>query len=225
MSTSFVSYTHEISSDGLTLNPAIPTGVQDRDLLVALIGSEYAAGLPSVVPSGWDLLGTATRSTYFMWLLYMKIAESEGSSYSWQWTMGGRKSMILGAYRGGFSLGNTVDDFSNEEYQESNPGLRAGSLYSRAKNTTLIFAGSVSYLSVVTCTAPTSPGVFTEDIDVGSAGPRFSHFMYHLSDAGYGATGYIDAIMSTSSASAKHAFGIALNPGNETGLFFGKRFS
>lgn len=220
--TDFVAYSRD-SGQQDSLTAAVPTGVTDGDLLVAAICS-YSTADPTSAPSGWTLRGTADYKTYVKWHLYTKIASSESGSYTWSWSATTKRAVVVAAYRGDFDTADPIDVISNTEYQTNNTTLRAASITLSQNNETIIFLGSQFILTNNTCSAPTNPDTFTEDVDTGDSTSDIYHHYYHLSGVSAGATGNIEGTLASSNY-AKHAFAIALNPMSNLGLFFGKGLS
>lgn len=185
-----------------------PTGTVDGDILFCWIGWDGISAIDSV-PSGWSLLGIANNR----YLLYYKIASSEGASWVWSFTATCKVRAVCSCYTGGdFDPADPIDVVSNTSYTTSNVNCIAASMAVSAANSPLVFWGGVYSASSATFTKPSVPTTdWGEDDDAGSDVPDFWTEVCSMIWSGSGATGDMIATMSIS-ASVKHAFAVALNP-------------
>lgn len=206
--------TSSTNNSASTITVAKPTGTVDNDIMFAEIYCQ--GGQPTTVPSGWILLGTKQIS--IGWLnVYFKVASSEGASYIWGTSGSTTWDGTINTYRGGFNISNPVsfETFVNTTYNTNNTTVRAASTNVIKQNSPLIFFGLAT--GGKTFTPPTG---FTEDSEYTS-----NHTSTIASKVwtSYGATGNIDATLSASASTDKHAMLVALNP--EINITWGSSFA
>lgn len=203
------------SNASVTIN--VPSGVQNGDIIFLLVGHNETFG-GTTFPSGFNILADVTgiwgSDNVYATLLY-KIASSEGATYSMS-VNGGNASdsyTVCSAFRGDFDTADPIDVVSNSNYVTNDTVCRAASMVVSAVNSPLLFfgagrrtAGSLTY---------TKPSVPTNDwVEVSDSGESNSDFYFevcHMKWTGSGATGDMDATMSTNIAT-KRGFAVALNP-------------
>jgi hypothetical protein len=220
MGTTFIDYNFDTANGATEITVDKPTGTTDNDLMFTLVARENSTENPTP-PSGWTKLASAFPSNRKFWLYY-KVASSEGSDYTWTWTINRDIGIMIATYRGGFDPSDPIDydPPDNDTYVVNNTTIRASSIDVAADNSVLIFAGGCDHSSAVSFTPPTS---FIEDAEDGeTSGTADYHMtMTHYNGASAGATGNIDGTLSVSSIT-KQAFLVSLNPlPNIGGLFFG----
>lgn len=187
-----------------------PTDTADGDIMFALVMRNSTTD-PSSVPSDWALAGSMP-ATYGRWL-YWKVADNEGSNYTWEWASGAKTSITITTYRGGFDITDPIDVVSNSAYTTSNTTVRAASMNVTAVNSPLLFFATFYRTSSTTFTKPSVPTVdWVEDYDGGSTSPDFWREVASMVWSGSGATGDMDATASATGTTVKHAFAVALNP-------------
>lgn len=208
---SFVAVAHSVdSATTASLSCNKPTGTVDNDLMFAFIKRNDSTD-PSVVPSGWTLLGSRVPGGANSFWLYYKLAASEGASYTWDWAASGRTGISIVTRRGEFNIASPIDVVSNTSYVTSDTTLRAAAVSAASVNSTILFFGGNHTATATTATVPSSPSTFTEDVDYHDGNGRFHRYMASLLWTGSGSTGDIDATLSATSTD-KHAFAVILNP-------------
>jgi hypothetical protein len=165
---------------------------------------------PDTVPAGWTL--AAKNSGAYGWWLYYKVAVGEGASYTWGWAAAAATKITMVSYRNGFNTDNPIYAVSNTAYTTSNTTVRAASLITGGESYSLVYAGSVSYTSVVSFIKPsTQDNDWVEDYDEGTVLSGFSHTYGHCDYSAAGETGVID-VTASETLTAKHLFAVALYP-------------
>lgn len=208
--------TYAGSSWATSTSVAMPTGVAEGDIMFALLARLLQEDVVSA-PAGWTALQDNPVGSGYRWWLYYKVAgESEAGPYQWSWTNSQKTMGLIVAYRDGFDTADPIDTSSKLDYANYNATLRAAGVTVAAADSPLLMIGGAAAGSEVTCSAPTSPGTFTEDLDTGNTTPDFWGFYYSLVVAA-GATGNVDATLSASTAN-KTAFLVALNPPAAAGI-------
>lgn len=211
MAFAFVAVAHYDSSSSNSAVVAKPTGTADNDILFALIKHNANEDVASV-PSGWAQLGLRRYGSAASVSLYWKLAASEGSDYTFGFTTAARLAVSVVAYRDGFDTADPIDVVSDTPYVTNDTTLRAASMSVTATDSPIIFLGSTIISTSHTFTPPTVPDTFTEDVDYWETNSRGGRSISHLAWASSGATGNMDATISTSMAAVKHAYAVALNP-------------
>lgn len=212
----FVAYASGTTENGTSVEVNKPTGTTENDIMIAIISH---VGPPAETPScsGWtriqdiDYRSTSRDDE----LLYKVAGGAEGASYTFSgYSTSGRIMATIATYRGGFNTSDPIDTYSKDDYVTSNTTNRATALTVSAANSPIFHIGSDYHDSSVSCTAPSSPGTFNEDVDNYQAinGPGWVHCFYSQEWSGSGSTGDMDATLSVSETTDKAAFGLALNP-------------
>ena len=196
-------------------SPAKPSGTIEGDILFCFFMT-YKTSAVSVdsVPEGWNLIAERTVSTYYHFWLYYKVAgASEPSSYTWSLNTTAKLHAVMSCYTGGdFDPADPIDNYSDVQYTTSDVYLRAASLNVAKANSPLFFTGGVYHTSSRKFTKPSVPtSDWVEDDDSGSTTPDWWSTACSMIWGGSGATGNIDATISSADAQ-KHAFAVALNP-------------
>lgn len=212
MAFAFVAVAHSVDATPVTsLACNKPTGTVDNDIMFAFIKRNDSTA-PSVVPTGWTLAADNPVGGGNSFWLYYRVASSEGASYTWQWAAGGRTGITIVSYRDGFNTSTPIDVVSDTVYTTSNTTVRAASMTVAAVNSPIIFFGGTHATASMTWdTVPTAPTTLTEDVDYYDGTGRFGRGIYSAVWSGSGATGDMDAVIS-STQTDKHAFAVALVP-------------
>lgn len=189
-----------------------PTGTVDGDILFCWIGW-YAAVTIDSVPAGWNLLGGYLVNTD-RYALYYKIASGEGASWVWSFTATAKVRAVCSCYTAGdFDPSNPINVVSNTAYRTSDLICRAATMPVAAVNSPLVFWGGFYSTSTKSFTKPSAPtSGWIEDDDVWNTTPDFGTEVCSFIWSGSGATGNMDATLSTGATATKHAFAVALNP-------------
>ena len=188
-----------------------PTGTVDGDIMFALV-TNLNHQAPSTVPTGWNLI--AAKSNWGGYRLYYKIASSEGTDYTWGWSIGNNDQIrvTIATYYGDYNSSNPIGVVSNTAYETSNTTVRAASMNVTLVNSPLLFFALAYKSSPVTFTKPSVPtSDWVEDVDAGSANSDLWHTICSMVWTSTGATGDMDATVSLT-PNDKHAFAIAINP-------------
>lgn len=209
--TTFVAAAHSVDNSSVSsLACNKPTGTADNDIMFALVKRNDSTA-PSGVPTGWTLLGDRVPGGANSFWLYYKVAASEGTSYTWTWGAAGRTGITIVSYRDGFDTADPIDIVSNTSYVTNDTTNRAASVSATAANSPIIFFGGVHVSASVTSTPPSAPSAMTEDVDYYDNAGRFARQVASVVWTGSGATGDMDATISSTQAD-KHAFAVVLNP-------------
>lgn len=213
MAFTFINYGHNDGTSALitTITVPKPTNTADGDIMFAFIMS-YTT-FATTVPGGWTKIGENTQARLYQ--LYYKIASSEPANYTWDWgATSDRKAGWIATYRGGFSTtsGSPIDVVSNTTYATSDANLRAASMTVTNPNSSLLFVGGAFRAAgAVTYTKPTVPTTdWVENVDYGEVDGDFYATFCSMVWTGVGATGVMNATMSTTLSVGKHAFAVAL---------------
>lgn len=194
---------------------AKPTGTVDNDIMFAVVKVPAAESVTA--PSGWstapfplidDDAGLGIR-----FLLYSRVAASEGTTYAWSWTTSGRAGCSIYTFRDDFNTSDPIDVTSNTSYETSGTTARAASMTTSAANQPVIlFPVTHTALSGAQCSSYPALTTFTEHVDtVDTAGSRFGRCVASGVWSSSGATGDLDITL-VNSLTAKHAFAVSLNP-------------
>lgn len=183
-----------------------PTDTQENDLLLCFFSKRGTITNPISIPSGWTQLATSTvASTYGFWVFYKVAGSSEPSTYTWEWGLRSRVTIL--AYRGNINPTDPIDVFSNTIYDSSNNVARAASITVSENSSTVLFLASA--YDTTGCTFQQA-GTFTEQHDAGDVGSDLWQTV-QMNELNAGATGNIDSTLSITTVN-KHAFLIAFNP-------------
>ena len=123
------SYTAPAAETDQSLDLAAPAGIQDNDIMIAMI-MVGASTIPAITaPAGWALAGTLTPSGTRT-SIYWKRCSSESGTYTWSHDKStGPKIMgVITAYRNCITTGNPYDAVSATNYVTSNTTIRAAAL-------------------------------------------------------------------------------------------------
>jgi len=197
-----------------------PTGTVDGDILFCWIGW-YAAVTIDSVPSGWNLLGEYIANTD-RYALYYKIASGEGASWIWSFTATAKVRAVCSCYtKGDFDPSNPIDVVSNTAYRTSDLIVRAATMTVATVNSPLVFWGGFYATSTKSFAKPSVPtSGWVEDDDVWNTTPDIGTEVCSFIWSGSGATGAMDATLSVTATSLKHAFAVALKPPSVTAKAF-----
>ena len=195
-----------------SVSATIPTTAQNGDLLVAVVCSY--SGSATETPSGptdWTLLASQSGETTNFSVWY-KVRAADSGSVTWTFETSRQVGLNIAVYRGGFNAADPIDVFSNTPYTANDTNLRAASVTTTAANEYLLFVASAWLDDTNRTTTP--PPDFTEDVDNHPYSPFMLRYFAHSNtyQATPGATGDINAAMSSALADTKHAFLIALKP-------------
>jgi hypothetical protein len=194
-----------------------PTGTAQNDIMFAWIGYRTTTGGANInsVPTGWTVLASSTATSDKYYLYYKVAGASEGTSYTWGVSNGGRIAITITTYYGAdFDPANPIDVVSSTAYRTSNTSLIAASMNVTAANSPLIFFGGAYTTTVRTFTKPSVPTTgWVEDYDAGNTTSDYSRTIDSFIWSGSGATGAMAATISAA-LTTKHAFAVALNPPN-----------
>lgn len=205
----FRAATHAGSNPATSCSVAVPTGVQNGDLLLAMaIANHTSSGETITAPTGWTEVATHynTASTAFRVSLFRKIASSESGSYNFSSSVNVRFSCTVTAWYDGINPTNPIAQHTNTAYTANNTILRAAGLTTTSP-ASLIFVGIVFCNPDCPISPPTSPAAFTEQVDHFEN--RHQRYFASLNWAGSGSTGNVDATLPGSYVD-KHAFLIEL---------------
>jgi len=193
----------------------VPTGTADWDIMFAILQS-WLATIGTMTPpawSTWTLLGTANPITQQYYRLYYRIANSEPASYTWTISTSTRYRGVIATYRDWFNTSDPIDVVSNTDYTTVNTTLRAASMNVSAVNSPLVFIWWFYQTTSVTSTKPSVPSTsWAEDYDVWNGTPDIWQTFCSMVWSWSWATGNMDATITSSAVTSKHAFAIALNP-------------
>lgn len=208
----FIAKSDYDSASSTTASASAPTGTQDDDIMIALLFHHFDAATASV-PSGWSTIAPLYKSNDTFIGLYRKVASSESGSYEWTFSTASRTSLTIATYRGGFDTTDPIDTYSNDSYGTSDEYNPAGTVTVSANKSPLLVIGGEFSGTILTHTAPASPGTFNEDVEFGDTTGDHSRFFYSQTVDDSGATGTMTVTISSSVAPAyKHTFGLVLNP-------------
>jgi len=145
---------------GLTVN--VPSGTADGDLMLAIIVIELSSGT-ATPPAGWTQLWNATNaSRSHTQIVYARTASSEPANYSWSWTSAECAAAII-TYRNAAYPSQYGGQFNNSSIATA----AAPSLTTASPNSMSVYFGSIAYGT--TWSPPTSPGTYTERVDIRSS--------------------------------------------------------
>lgn len=205
----FRAATHAGSSPATSCSAAVPTGVQNGDLLLAMaIANQTSSGETITAPTGWTEVATHynTTDTVFRVSLFRKIASSESGSYNFTSSENVRFSCTVTAWYDGINPTNPIAQYTNTAYTVNNATLRAAGLTTTAP-ASLLIVGIVACNPACPISPPTSPSAFTEQVDHFEN--RHQRYFASLNWTGSGSTGDVDATLSGSNM-GKHAFLVEL---------------
>ncbi len=163
-----------------------PTGTIDGDVMVAFVMSVGSA--PTTVPSGWSQVQQNSNSTSFYLTTYVKVASSEGSSYTWALTGSNSMAIVMESHRGIDVVTPIGTQKSVAAASSSTTALNGAAVTTGAANETVIWAGA-SFGSVHSI-AVTPPSAMTTDMQKVVGG--FTDFILTVAEAvlaSAGATG------------------------------------
>lgn len=212
VATSAIDATSDLTTSATTIC-AKPTGTAENDIMWAVI-KRLTANTWVTEPTGWTLAATDAdaATTYSTYLYYRVAGSSEGSTYTWVQSATSRMGCSIYTYRGSFNTSSPIDVVSNTSYETSDTIVRGASMTVAAANSVLLFFAIEHASTTHTFTPATVPTTFTEDTDAGNASEsRLWRSAASVIWSGSGATGTMDAAVSTASTS-KHAFVVALAP-------------
>ncbi len=204
MAIAYVDSTFDGSTNAVA-TPAVPTGVNDGDLLLCILYVEKVGGPIFAAPVGWTEEGTRVNVNDGTqgWALYSKVASSESGSYNF----GSASNILNGAAVIAYSGVNTsgaIDVLSNTGYETYNTTVRAASVTTTVANTMLVALASAygqTFSSVPS-------GMSSRE------NSTYSSIAINIADvaqAGAGASGNKDFTLG-SSTYWKHAFLVAVAP-------------
>lgn len=176
------------SSSSVVINK--PTGTVDGDVMLAIIDINDASATITA-PSGWTLLDsvnsgglTAKIATYY------KVASSEGSSYTWSFSVTNRNAGAIVSFSG-VDTGSPVDVHNSQLDTDLNTSFQFASM--TTSNANEMAVGLVSF-DDVTARTFTEPSGYSESIDqnVGS-GCQIVYKIFSSAGATGGQTGTISS--------------------------------
>lgn len=92
MSAVIESKTNVAFSNTSSITFSAPSGIQNGNLLFAVIALESAGGSITTIPTGWTELRNEGRTNISTWIYY-KLANNESGSYGWGWSgLGNRRN-------------------------------------------------------------------------------------------------------------------------------------
>lgn len=199
-----------------------PAGLADGDLVFVII-RRAAEVNPSSAPVGWSLL-QSVLSTYGFWIYY-KVAQSEGSSWTWSWAANTKTLAYAHAFYGDYDLNNPIQS-STMPYSATASGMTINipTLTTSVDNTMSLIISSGYSTSSKSFTVPTSPA-YTERSDTGSATPDFwqaiATYVYPTVNTATGTISY------PAGANCTYRIGcqVLINPNTYTGFQAGHPFT
>lgn len=186
-----------------------------NDFLTILVHcSGFLASSPSG-PSGFSSPYTIVNGTYNKSYLYYKVADGDEETIDVpnHITFSGTNTSTLFVHRGGYDTASPIVTYSSTSYITSNTALRAATVTPVDANSPVLMIGHSALAgSVMTCSAPSSPGTWAEDHDnYVTLSYNWSSFCYRSFQPAT-PTGIIEATLSASSTVEKAAFALVLRP-------------
>ena len=207
MALSFISYSQNGAANGTSSTISKPTGTQDGDIMFIFLSLGSSKTVTSV-PTGWTNILSKT-SGYITHHIYYKIASSEGTDYTFSFSGFSNEHLTtISTFRGDYDSSGTIIDYSSVEKGGSTEGnFVIPSFNIPISNSVIITLASTFASSSTTFSPPTSPGIFTEHFDYGSATPDFWQQVCSYQWASSGNTGNITVV---ASSSVYDAIGVAI---------------
>lgn len=176
-----------------------PTGIQDGDLLVAVLFNVDPTAEPITLPSGWSrLTETETANNYFV--LATKTAASESGNYTFTFDQAAANSIAILVYRNATRV-NTVGTFGN-----------ASSATATAASITPTYTGTLCamFTNETSSTVSTQPSGFTQR--ALQSGTTAAMGVYDLANQAASATSAASLVWSASGQVAAIQFQVTNEP-------------
>lgn len=176
-----------------------PSGIQNGDLLVAVLFNVDPTAEPITLPSGWSrLTETETANNYFV--LATKTAASESGNYTFTFNQAAVNSIAILVYRNATRV-NTVGTFKN-----------ASSATATASSITPTYAGTLCamFANETNSTVSTPPAGFTQR--ALQSGTTAAMGVYDLANQAASATSAASLVWSVSGQVASIQFQVTNEP-------------
>lgn len=176
-----------------------PTGIQNGDLLVAVLFNTGSTAEPITLPSGWSrLTETETANNYFV--LATKTAASESGNYTFTFDQAAANSVAILVYRNATRV-NTVGTFGN-----------AASATATAASITPTYTGTLCamFANETSSTVSTPPAGFTQR--ALQSGTTAAMGVYELANQAASATSAASLVWSVSGQVASIQFQVTNEP-------------
>jgi len=176
-----------------------PTGIQNGDLLVAVMFNVDPAAEPITLPSGWSrLTETETSNNYFV--LATKTAASESGNYTFTFNQAAANTIAILVYRNATRI-NTVGAFGN-----------ASSATATAASITPTYTGTLCamFANETSATVTTPPAGFTQR--ALQSGTTAAMGVYDLTNQAASATSAASLVWSASGQVAAIQFQVTNEP-------------
>lgn len=176
-----------------------PTGIQNGDLLVAVLFNTDPTAEPITLPSGWSrLTETETANNYFV--LATKTAASESGNYTFTFDQAAANSIAILVYRNATRV-NTVGTFGN-----------ASSATATAASITPTYTGTLCamFANETSSTVSTPPSGFTQR--ALQSGTTAAMGVYDLANQAASATSAASLVWSVSGQVAAIQFQVTNEP-------------
>lgn len=200
----YENYAGATTSGATSLACNVPSGIQNNQLMIALV--IVRGGTVITVPNGFSLIVSAidfdANGSYAY--LYSKIAASESGSYTWEFSVSLRTAISINSFSG-VDTTTPVASYSSDAYITNDATVRSASVTTTVANQLVVNFAILSQATQLTFTPPTD---FTEHHEYGA-----NRCWAEVSSRNYtnaGATGNIDATMSSSSIT-KRGIAVVLN--------------
>jgi hypothetical protein len=184
-----------------------PTGVEDGDILLALVAAKQTTGVPTITaPAGWTEIATHSIYDRSRESIYWKRAASEGASYTWSHdgSAGQTTQVSIAAYSGAVGSGSPVNIYSNTAYITEDTTLRGSGITPTVQPVMLVMLAEIYANHTVTPPAGMTEREDSYDADIG-----YVQYVADVRLTTTDATGDKDATLSGSDV-RKHAFLVAL---------------
>jgi hypothetical protein len=157
---SFINKAQGTSNYLTSVTVSKPTNTADDDVMIAFIG-----GTRSSAPSGWTLIGSASSGTDSLGTVYVyrKVAASEGSSYTFNFSGGWLACGVIATYRGV----DTSDPIGGSTVTAVGEGTGYTSASVTADGTQWAVTGATGYEFGSSSTRTWTEGSGTERADFG----------------------------------------------------------
>lgn len=184
-----------------------PNGTTAQRLIYLIVDPGQSTD-PTTIPTGWEQIAknTAGASAF----LFRKVTRTvEPTFWQFEWGSSANIRAVALAYKGRFNMRNPEADLSADTYNTNNTTLRAGTVTSVNPGTLLFLSVLYHPSTISVSTDPTNPGSFTQDYENYDATYDTHFYAARYQWSSSGATGNIDAVLSTSNQ-YKQAFAVAV---------------
>lgn len=213
MAITYIENTGTYDSASTTSAVVSAGGCNAGDLLFAHVCS--TSSYPNSEPAGFTKIGENVPEVFgYYTQLYYRVATGGDGDHTWGWASNRKVRIVISRWTTSYDTSSPIDTSSNTLYVTSDTTVRAASMTVAANNSSLFFFGMRAATSAVTFTKPSDIGAdaWTENYDAGSTTSDFWLTACSLLKTSSGATGNMDATMSASANTQKHAFAVSIKP-------------